>query len=266
MTGAVVRVEVTATRGSTPREVGASMIVHADGQTGTIGGGALEWEAAAHARRMLALGKDRDRRTIPLGPATGQCCGGAVTLAFIRAESDADLPPALTPALPVDPIWVFGAGHVGRALVATLAPLPQFDVTWIDIAADRFPDTIPPHILPRIAPDPADIVTAAPPAARHLVLTHSHALDLAICDALLRRPFAFAGLIGSQTKWARFRTRLRHAGHADAQINRIACPIGDPRLGKHPQAIAVSVAHSLISHQMTNNSAGTAARDRLSQA
>jgi xanthine dehydrogenase accessory factor len=88
----------------------------------------------------------------------------------------------------------------------------------------------------------------APQEADHLIMTYAHDLDLALCHALLKHGFASAGLIGSATKWARFRTRLAALGHSPAQISRIACPIGDPHLGKHPQAIAVGVATALLSH------------------
>jgi xanthine dehydrogenase accessory factor len=96
------------------------------------------------------------------------------------------------------------------------------------------------------AAEPAALVPFAPRDADHLVLTRSHAVDLALCDALLRHGFASLGLIGSLTKRARFHARLRALGHDAAQISRIACPIGDPALGKHPQAIAVGVAAALL--------------------
>ena len=86
----------------------------------------------------------------------------------------------------------------------------------------------------------------APPSAEHLVLTYSHALDLEICHRLLSHGFARAGLIGSATKWARFRKRLLALGHSEVSIARITCPIGDPALGKHPQAIAIGVAHDFL--------------------
>ena len=87
----------------------------------------------------------------------------------------------------------------------------------------------------------------APHDAHHLILTYSHALDLALCHGLLGHGFARAGLIGSATKWARFRSRLGALGHAPAQIARIRCPIGTPGFGKHPQAIAIGVASGLLS-------------------
>jgi len=257
------------------------------GQSGTIGGGTLEHEAANTARNMLRDGSARRFAHIPLGPAMGQCCGGAVQLltevfdassalpetVFARpVNDDADMPMAVQRLLasarnsgqapapqlvsnwmvePLEaaktPLWVFGAGHVGRAIVATLAPLPDFSITWVDTAAARFPDLLPENATQLIAANPADLVRHAPSDAQHLILTYSHALDLELCHALLTRGFADAGLIGSSTKWARFRTRLRALGHTDAQISRIRCPIGQPSLGKHPQAIAVGVAAELLS-------------------
>jgi xanthine dehydrogenase accessory factor len=97
-------------------------------------------------------------------------------------------------------------------------------------------------------------VKFAPDSARHLILTYSHALDLELCHQLLSHRFAFTGLIGSKTKWARFRKRLAELGHTAAQITRITSPIGEPILGKQPQAIAIGVAASLLLY-MKNNKA-----------
>jgi xanthine dehydrogenase accessory factor len=146
---------------------------------------------------------------------------------------------------PTREIWIWGAGHVGRALVAVLAPLPGLRLTWIDTDAARFPE-VPEGVVQRIAANPAVLVDEAPAEAEHLVLTFSHALDLELCHRLLGHGFGALGLIGSETKWARFRSRLRALGHPDARISRIACPIGQPELGKHPQAIAVGVAAEIL--------------------
>ncbi len=233
MTG--IRITVARTAGSAPREAGAQMMVWPDRTEGTIGGGALEWDAMAEARRMLAEGRAQHRATIPLGPALGQCCGGSVTLLWEVAEALAEQPRR--------PLWIYGAGHVGRAIVHVMQPLPDFAITWVDVAADRFPQT---DVTTLVAVDPAQVVRHAPDEAAHLILTYSHALDLALCHAILSRPFASAGLIGSATKWARFRKRLGDLGHSSAQIDRIACPIGDPALGKHPAALALGVATAMI--------------------
>ncbi|WP_147125877.1 xanthine dehydrogenase accessory protein XdhC [Shimia ponticola] len=234
-----IRVSVAETRGSVPREAGATMKVFADHIEGTIGGGNLEWQAMAHARTMLKTGAKQDRQVLALGPDMGQCCGGVVTLEFV-ANADAAMPHH-------SPVFIWGAGHVGRAIATTLAPLDGLPVTLIDDAPERLPDPLPSGVQPLVARDMVAAVKHLPFAAHHLILTYSHDIDLALCDALLRQGFLTCGLIGSQTKWARFRSRLGKMGHADAEISRIACPIGDPALGKHPQAIAIGVAARLVS-------------------
>ena len=148
-------------------------------------------------------------------------------------------------ANPPRALYLYGAGHVGRAVVKALADLP-FAITWIDIAAERFPETFPPNAAMTIAPDPAALAATAPPDALHLVMTFSHPLDLAITHAILSRPFAFAGLIGSATKRARFESRLRASGITQEALQRLACPIGIGGIsGKEPAMIAISVAAQL---------------------
>lgn len=287
--GRVARVVIADVAGSSPREVGAAMLVWDGGQAGTIGGGALEYQAARQAFIKTGFSKH------PLGPDLGQCCGGAVTLLTehfdaedlgrlgsesVMARGPGEMPLAvqrmltcarnqgveLRPrmvqgwfvepmATPQRPVWIWGAGHVGRALVDVLAPLPDLELTWVDTAAGRFPETVPTDVTDLPAADPVRVVPHAPQDAMHLIVTYSHALDLNLCDALLRHGFGFAGLIGSDTKWARFRSRLRNMGHIDAQIARICCPIGQKSLGKHPQAIAVGVASQLLSLTTTRTGA-----------
>ena len=244
-----IRVSVARTAGSVPREAGTQMLVKSDGIEGTIGGGALEWEAMRLARLMIAGGMREDTRTFPLGPGLGQCCGGSVTLTFEAADS-------LFRPLGRQ-LWIYGAGHVGRAIVNVLHPLAEFDITWIDTSRDRLPRDVPGEVSILVAADPVRVVSHAPDSAEHLILTYSHEMDLALCHAILQRPFSSVGLIGSATKWARFRSRLATLGHSAEQISRIACPIGDPALGKHPQAIAIGVATALLSRLDRTTKAGT---------
>ncbi len=282
--GKVVRVVIAGIKGSSPREVGAAMLVWEGGQSGTIGGGTLEYQAAQAARDQT----DRVRLSQhALGPDMGQCCGGAVSLLsevydldavntlddkiIARPVSGGEMPlsvkrllarargqgiepdPQLIDGWMIEPVhqparnlWIWGAGHVGRALVDVLSPLPDLALTWVDTGPERFPETVPHGITVVPAAKPAELVRHAPRDAEHLVLTYSHTLDLELCNRLLLHDFRFAGLIGSATKWARFRSRLAALGHSPERISRITCPIGDPGLGKHPQMIAVGVAAQLL--------------------
>lgn len=240
-------VEVLAARGSVPREAGTRMLVGADAVAGTIGGGHLEWQAIARCRERLAAG---DQQTldwpVALGPSLGQCCGGALTLRLSRLTSA-----QLTewPAAPTRfRLHLFGAGHVGRAIVQVLAGVPC-EIVWIDERESEFPaEPAPPHVdCVCVEPVEAEVAQGRPGDA-YLVLTHSHALDLAITEAILRRgDFGWFGLIGSATKRARFEHRLRERGIDDATLARVACPIGLPGVsGKQPGVIAVSVAAQLL--------------------
>jgi len=143
------------------------------------------------------------------------------------------------------PLWIWGAGHVGRAIAGVVAPFQDREIFLVDVTAEKFPAPIP-GVEPVLAAEPVQLVRRVAPEADHVIASYSHDLDLKLCDVLLRHGFASAGLIGSATKWARFRKRLAALGHTTAQISRITCPIGDPNLGKHPQAIAVGVASRLL--------------------
>lgn len=289
--GVVARVVVAATRGSAPREIGASMLVWDGGTSGTIGGGTLEHEAIKKARAHMEVGHYSITHHA-LGPSLGQCCGGAVDLlmeiydlasaeavpqtivlrgkgemplAVVRIKNEARskgmIPEAslisgwmVEPVLqPERNIWIWGAGHVGRALANVVAPLPGFLVTLVDTDKDRLPETLPTGVRPVIAVDPTVLVKHAPHHAEHLIMTYSHAIDLGLCHTLLGHRFQFAGLIGSATKWARFRRRLAELGHTQTRISDITCPIGKPELGKHPQQIALGVAGSLLESQNNAN-------------
>ena len=143
-------------------------------------------------------------------------------------------------------VWIYGAGHVGTAIANILSKLSQFSVTCIDTSQDRYPDNFPKTVEKLITKNPAKIVKYASPKTHHLILTYSHALDLEICHQLLQQNFATAGLIGSKTKWARFKKRLNELNYTFEQINRIICPIGEPSFGKSPYEIAIGVASMLL--------------------
>jgi len=245
---AAVVVEVARAEGSVPREAGTRMLVAADEVAGSIGGGHLEWQAIAAARRQLAGAADEPaERRYALGPSLGQCCGGVVVLRFTPL---AGADPAAWPLPPPRfDLQLYGAGHVGRAIVRLLEAIPC-RVRWLDERDDAFPDRpLPAHIEVVPGEPIAAEVADSPPGACHLVMTHSHDLDLAIVDAVLARgDFAFLGLIGSRSKRARFAARLRERGRTPELIERIVCPIGLPGItGKEPEVIAVAAVAQLLS-------------------
>ncbi len=276
----VARILIAGHRGSTPRETGVSMLVHADGAKGTIGGGRLEYDAIASAQAMLSGGDTTRVQRQALGPALGQCCGGSVTLVtelwdaerlntaramaetdgvYARRVEDDAVQPAgksrgtlhlshgwLTEPVQItrQPVYIYGAGHVGAALANVLLPMPQFEIHVADSRVEllgRMPEGAVIH-----AGAPQAAVAGAGPNAVHFIMTHEHTLDFELCHHVLQRRFAYAGLIGSATKWVRFRKRLAALGHDTARIDQIECPIGDPALGKHPQQIAIGVATRLL--------------------
>lgn len=283
--GRVTRVVIADIKGSSPREVGAAMLVWKDGQSGTIGGGALEFEAAETARNQVV---ESAFSRHALGPDLGQCCGGSVALVseiydaervdtldseiiarpvggsqekplsvqrvLARARSEGQPPEAqyldgwmIEPVHRAErPVWIWGAGHVGRALVSVLAPMPDLEITWVDTGPERFPEDVPAGVTTVPTAQPSTLMRHAPENAEHLILTYSHALDLELCHQALLHGFAFAGVIGSKTKWARFRARLQGLGHSPQSIACLTCPIGDPSMGKHPQQIAVGVAAEFL--------------------
>ena len=148
---------------------------------------------------------------------------------------------------PRRPVWLFGAGHVGRALMLALAPLP-FDVTWVDERAEAFPAAVPANVRVLRSAGPAGEVSRAPDGALIVVMTHSHARDLAVVHAALAAGrFGYVGLIGSASKRARFTRRLREAGVPKARVAELVCPIGLPAIAsKHPAAIAAGVVVQLL--------------------
>lgn len=232
---AAVLITIAAVDGSAPREAGTKMVVTPDDSIGTIGGGTLEFRAIEIARHMLATKQGPSLRKFPLGPALGQCCGGHVTLLF-----EPQRPDLFTVAL-------FGAGHVGKALVQVLAALPC-RVRWFDPRPEEFPDHVPPGIEIEVTNAPEREIAGLPDGAWLLIMTHSHALDLGIAaKALQENRFSYVGLIGSDTKRARFEKRFREIGIPEQQIAKLTCPIGIGGIsGKHPGEIAIATAAQLL--------------------
>jgi xanthine dehydrogenase accessory protein XdhC len=236
--------------GSTPREAGARMLVAPSRSSGTIGGGRLEHEAIAASRRLIETGGASEQMDVPLGPAIGQCCGGHVTVRLERADADVlarleRLEQKELGSLPA--IYLFGAGHVGKAIAYSLAPLP-LRLVWVDSRAEEFPETLPAGVTKIVAADPVGRVRAAEAGSYFLILTHSHALDFDLAEAALRRGDAnYAGLIGSATKRRRFERWYVARGGAPGDLARLTCPIGAGLdRDKRPAVIAAMVAAELL--------------------
>ena len=262
-----VLVTVAEAKGSTPREEGAAMLVTDERAHGTVGGGRLEWECLAQARKLLAGGQAEAWVEIPLGPAVGQCCGGHVRIRLRRAGASelAELEAieaAAEASLPT--VLLFGAGHVGRALAAALAPLP-LRLRWIDARAREFPVEAPPGVEVIVTDRPLVEIERAAPGTSAFVLTHSHSLDFTLCSAVLERgDFAYLGLIGSATKRAKFERGFRELGIPAERIAAMVCPIGGSVLrDKRPAVIAaLAAAELLLALSHAHTIAATSAQER----
>jgi xanthine dehydrogenase accessory factor len=243
-----VLVTVIDVRGHAPREAGAKMVVSREASWGSVGGGNLEATAVTRAREMISSGAARPETCeMELNPHAHtehgrQCCGG-----FIRLLLE---PLAVRPV-----VALFGIGHVGYELARILSRLPvqlllvdsraeQLDRVRLADVIDGTADVTIRHTLLG-----EQVLEQLPPGAHVVIMTHDHAEDYALCDAVLRlgQPLGSVGLIGSSVKWTRFRTQLAAAGHSPAAIGRITCPIGQPGItGKDPAMIAVAVAAALL--------------------
>ncbi|CAN7575563.1 xanthine dehydrogenase accessory protein XdhC [Pseudomonas sp. TUM22785] len=233
---ACVLVTIIEERGSTPRNSGSKMVVSDDRIYETIGGGHLEFKAMEIAREMLRT-RTQDTRLerFSLGASLGQCCGGATVLLFEPMGQ------------PQAHIALFGAGHVGRALVPLLASLPC-KVRWIDSRENEFPAFIPAGVEKVVNDEVVDEVERMPVGSYFIVMTHNHQLDLELTAEILKRnDFAYYGLIGSKTKRVKFEHRLRDRGFATETVQRMRCPMGIAEVkGKLPAEIAISIAGEII--------------------
>ena len=241
-----VLVSVDSIVGSTPREPGARMIVTALHLYGTIGGGNLEYQACRIARNQLQQDIEDGLQRFPLGAGLGQCCGGLVNLMFERLDAASDWAGIAQEDENIE-LYLFGAGHVGTALVRSLTGLP-IRINWIDTRDDMLPQK-PPVGVNTICTDTPEVeIDAAAAGSYFLVMTHDHSLDQRFCEQILGRDdFAYFGLIGSLSKRRNFETRMRRRGIDADKFERMTCPIGIGGItSKQPAQIAISVAAEIL--------------------
>jgi xanthine dehydrogenase accessory protein XdhC len=259
---AAVVVTLLEAKGSTPREAGTRMLVTARAVHGTVGGGRMEWDAVQRARALLGEAAAEALLEVPLGPSIGQCCGGHVRLHLARAGAAelAALEAEEARARVAQPLVLLcGAGHVGQALARTLALLP-LRVRWLDSRAALIPAEPPAGIETLVTGRPLTAIEAAEPGSAYFVVTHSHALDFSLCEAVLRRgDFAYLGLIGSKSKRRQFERGWRELGLPEADLARLICPIGGRLRDKRPAVIAALATAELLEHLAAGADAGMAA-------
>ena len=249
-----VVVRVLATRGSSPRLAGALMLVSGASVCGTVGGGHLEFVAIGLARSKQLLPFEK---TFPLGAALGQCCGGAMTLRFEPLDAN-HLTELAAQCAAFKTLYLFGAGHVARAVQLAVAALP-LQLRWIDSRdavnthQSTFPDALPAHATTLVSEAPEYELKTAKTGDLALIMTHSHALDEAIALTALRTPqLAYIGLIGSATKRRLFEQRWLARGVQSQVIDRLVCPVGvavapSPH-SKLPAVIAACIAAQLTQY------------------
>jgi xanthine dehydrogenase accessory factor len=235
-----VLITLLATAGSTPRNGGTKMLVCDDSEFDTIGGGHLEFEVIKQARQLLADNSTTQKvEHYPLSSKLGQCCGGATNVLFEVFTGH------------TQHIAIYGAGHVSKALVPILAQLP-LQISWIDNRQDMLDDiakkTLPNNVKLVSSEYPAETIANLPRKSWVMIMTHNHQLDFEIVEAaLMREDISFVGMIGSDTKARRFRTRLAHRDFKQQDIHRLVSPVGVLDIpGKRPIEVAVSMAAQLI--------------------
>lgn len=245
----VILVTVADAKGSTPRAAGSRMAVTSSEIFGSIGGGHLEFQAIIHARGMIKGERTDDVVDVTLGPDMGQCCGGRVSLRLVRADGQAAaaiMADEAEAARAMPCILLFGAGHVGRALVTALTPLPV-RVLWVDERQDIFPRDVDDSV--EITSDEWDAVMERDERfAAVVVMTYDHGLDFEITEAALGRDdTAYVGLIGSATKRRRFEKWFAARGGEASALRRLVSPIGDFGVAdKRPVVIAALVAAEIL--------------------
>jgi xanthine dehydrogenase accessory factor len=234
-----VLVTVLGARGSTPRDTETKMVFTDEESFGSIGGGNLEFQVGNIAQEMLQESSENQRiEYFQLGPSLGQCCGGSCSVLF-----EVFRPSHLNLA-------IFGAGHVGQTLVGILESLP-INIFWVDSRMETIKPKAGPSVKVIQSDEPKDEITNMPVGSSYLIMTHNHQLDYdLLCSVINRGDAAYIGIIGSDTKWRKFKARLAHQGYKPESYAGVFCPVGLRAItGKRPMEVAISIAAQLIQHR-----------------
>jgi len=258
---------ITSVAGSAPRTVGTRMVVTLDSVYGTIGGGALELEGITHARALIDCSTSNgcneelvSTRQFNLGKELSQCCGGVVSLQF-----DCHLANDFV-------LHVFGAGHVGQEVARLALRLPCIAVVhdsreeWlekVDTIIARGTDKVDTVQTQLLGTNIHAHVEALAPSAYYLVMTHSHEMDMEIVEAVLSRSDAvFCGLIASDSKAAKFRSRLKRKGFIDEEIQQLSAPLGSGICtGNTPIEVAIAGIGDVLTARERLKAASSASQD-----
>ena len=225
---------VIETQGSTPRKQGAKMIVYADGTIfGSIGGGSIEKEVAEIAVDLISSGKPA-KVAFNLDKDLGMHCGGTMEV-------------YIEPLNPLKKLFIFGAGHIGKALAGFARDL-EFSVTLFDPREEIFRDEAFAGFN-CINKDYFQAIEAAvfDDNTYIVIVTPKHIYDEEILAIVARKLHAYLGMIGSNRKVELLKKRfLEENLLSREELEKIDMPIGIKFKADTPQEIAVSILAKLI--------------------
>ncbi len=247
----IIKAKIISTEGSVPRNNYTFMLISKNNIFGSIGGGQLEFVVIELAKKNLKKNKFKEIINIPLGPSIGQCCGGYVQIKIEKFINGYEaLKNESYRSNLVQDLYIFGAGHVGQELSKRVLDL-DFNVNLVDSREEYLNLQKNKKINKIFAKMPWLLLKNLKNKPYYIILTHSHDHDFKIINEILHmKDFEFLGLIGSKTKFNRFKSRLINFGHIDNDINKIECPIGLKNISsKKPAEIAISIIGRLLEYR-----------------
>ena len=249
ITEKIIKAKIILAEGSVPRNIGTFMLISKNNLFGSIGGGQLEHQITEISKKNLDKKNfKKEIINIPLGPSIGQCCGGYVQIKLeIYKNGNEALQSEKNKSNSINDLYIFGAGHIGQQLSSRVIDL-DFNVNLIDSREDYLNLQTNNNINKILAKNPWLLIKNLPIKSYFIILTHNHDHDFKIINEILRlKKFEFLGLIGSNTKFKRFKNRLIKLGHTNKILNKIECPIGLKNISsKKPSEIAISIIGRML--------------------